>query len=203
MKTSTLIDKLYNTTGIDAKAVSKKYKLPAVIGAGIVAGGAMAMPKSEKKILSDSIFRDRDRFPEYDSLGLAASRTVLPGYVGTAAGLGLGALAARKGLGKKQIQKVLDSKKSLIVSPALNKLSGKFGERKIRMATGGIVGAGLGGHIAGKPFEAQQSINDYHSGMKRYDGNKKELLSLQQPHGHLMLVYMRQKRWGISNFTFL
>lgn len=168
MNTSELIGRLYKTTGVDFKAVHNKYKAPLAFGAGAL----LMMPKDEKEHLRDALTRNQDRYPEYNSLGDMLKKVYVPGAIGSAAGIGAGVLAAKHGFGKKILSKALNNEKSVVVSPVLNKINKKFGDEKVRMAAAGLAGYKIGDEIGALPFTIDQVRDDYHSGLKRYDGDK-------------------------------
>lgn len=172
MKPSELIDRLYRSSGIDFKAIHNKYKVPLAFGAGAVLTGALTMPKSEKKLLADSVSRNQERFPEYDPLSSMAEKVLVPGAIGSIIGAGAGVLAAKKGFGKKLLRETMNKEKSQILRPVLGKISDRFGEEKLRMAGGALAGYELGDTVASLPFEVQQAGNDYRAGLKRYQGDK-------------------------------
>lgn len=172
MKPSELIDRLYRSSGIDFKAIHNKYKAPLAFGAGAITAGALTMPKSEKKLLADSLARNQERFPEYDPLSTMASKVLIPGAVGSVIGAGAGVLAAKKGFGKKFLEETMKKEKSQILRPVFGRISDRFGEEKLRMAGGAFAGYELGDTLASLPFEVQQAKSDYGAGLKRYQGNK-------------------------------
>lgn len=172
MKTSELINRLYNTTGVDFKAVHNKYKAPLAFGAGALTAGALLMPEDEKKHLADALTRNRERYPEYSSLGSMLKKVYVPGTIGSIVGTGAGIALAKKGLGKKVMQKALNNEKSVVISPILNKINERGGADKVRMAALGLAGYKLGDEAAALPFTIEQVRDDYHSGLQRYDGDK-------------------------------
>ena len=172
MKTSELIDRLYESTGINAKKVVKKYLPRAAVFGGLAAGAALAMSPDEKKLLADSVSRNQERYPEYDDLHTMASKTLLPAAVGSIGGLAIGAVLGKRGLGKKTLAKAMANEKSEVIRPLLKAVDKKYGSEKLRMAGGALAGYAVGDKITGTPFEIGQAKNDYKAGLKRYDGNK-------------------------------
>jgi hypothetical protein len=172
MKTSELINRLYNTTGVDFKAVHNKYKAPLAFGAGAITAGALLMPNDEKKHLTDALTRNQERYPEYNSLGDMLKKVFVPGAIGNIVGVGAGIALAKKGLGKNVMNKALNNKESVVVRPMLHKVNERFGDEKVRMAALGLAGYKIGDEVAALPFTIDQVKDDYHSGLKRYDGDK-------------------------------
>jgi len=208
---SELIDKIYNASGVNLKAVAKRYKTKALVGGAIAGTAALTMPSEAKGKLKDALTRNHKVYPEYDSLGTMTGRMELSGAVGNIAGAAAGAIIGGKQYDKKlleskavrgTLEKIMTKgvkgteervpsflgtqlkahalhkaekeakKPSLIVKPLMERASKRFGEAGPRMAAGALAGGVIGGEAVSAPFNAKQISNDYHSGLKRYNGNR-------------------------------
>ena len=129
-----VLDAVYNKSGIDLAAIGKKYGKRVLIGAGAIGAGAAVLPKDEKKLISDSAIRSRDRYPEYDSLEETEARTQIPEIVGLAGGAALGAFAAKKGLSKAVVKgKIMEN---ATAAKAIKNFEAKRAEQAAAKAAG-------------------------------------------------------------------